>query len=345
MRARAATGAMVSEPGGRGGQQRPQGHKSQRRALKRRGGPSGWLLLDKPAGITSNQALGKVKRLLGSRRAGHAGNLDPIATGMLPICLGEATKFSTGLLDADKEYDTWIRLGVVTDTADADGQVLRTADSDAVTQSQVEQALPRFRGEIQQIPPMYSALKHEGTRLYKLARQGEVVDRPPRTVRIHSLRLLAFEPPRLRLHLRCTKGTYVRTLAEDLGEVLGCGGHMEQLRRTSVGPLDEERMVSLQELEAMDPAGRLRQVLPCDVHMQEVPAVELSPSLAELALRGMKVPLRMAVPPGRVRLCAPPWGFIGLGEACPDGVIKPRRMVVTESLEQNAGGSGFGHTP
>ena len=210
---------------------------------------SGVLLLDKPAGITSNKALQEVKHLFGAAKAGHTGSLDPLATGMLPICLGEATKISAFLLDADKRYRVTCRLGITTSTADADGEVVQTRDFSGITMKHIEKLVPEFSGSISQVPPMYSAVKHQGQRLYALAREGIEVERKPRTVQIYQLLLHSLNEGLLDLEVACSKGTYIRTLVEDMGEALGCGAHVVQLRRLSVGPFDGD-MVSIDELRA-----------------------------------------------------------------------------------------------
>ena len=197
---------------------------------------SGILLLDKPRGISSNEALQRVKRFFKAAKAGHTGSLDPLATGLLPVCLGGATKFSSFLLDADKHYRVRVRLGVTMTTADAEGEVVTEVSADGVSERDLQAALARFRGPIEQLPPMYSAVKHQGERLYKLARRGIEVERTPRSVTIHRIELRRFEPPEFEIDVHCSKGTYVRTLAADLGEALGCGGHVTDLRRTGVGP-------------------------------------------------------------------------------------------------------------
>lgn len=212
---------------------------------------SGIVLLDKPAGITSNAALQTVKRLFRARKAGHTGSLDPLATGLLPICLGEATKLSGFLLDADKRYRTEIRLGVTTTTGDAEGETLRVREVADLDRARVAEAVARFTGEIEQIPPMHSALKRNGMPLYKLARQGIEVERAPRPVVIHALELVRCEADRIELDVRCSKGTYIRVLAEDIGEALGCGAHVGALRRTGVGGFDAGRMVALETLRAV----------------------------------------------------------------------------------------------
>ncbi|MBP8770868.1 MAG: tRNA pseudouridine(55) synthase TruB, partial [Thiopseudomonas sp.] len=204
---------------------------------RKRRSVSGIIIFDKPYGFSSNGALQKVRWLLNADKGGHTGSLDPLATGVLPLCFGEATKFSRYLLDADKVYEATMQLGVTTNTADAEGEVLETKDVN-VTAADIEAALPQFRGVIQQVPPMYSALKKDGQPLYKLARAGITVDRPARTVTISHLELLSFEGTQARILVACSKGTYIRSLVEDIGAVLGCGAHVAQLRRTEAGPFD-----------------------------------------------------------------------------------------------------------
>ena len=220
-----------------------------RRKTPRGRSVNGILLLDKPLGITSNDALQRVKRVYHAQKAGHTGSLDPLAGGLLPVCFGSATKLSTYLLDADKRYLVRVRLGVTTTTGDAEGEVQHTRRVDQVTQQAVLDLLPRFTGRIQQLPPMYSALKHQGKRLYELARQGIEVEREPREITIYSLQLVDFALPEFELDVVCSKGTYVRTLAEDMGEALGCGAHVIGLRRTGVGPYGENAMVGMAALQ------------------------------------------------------------------------------------------------
>ena len=209
------------------------------------------LVVDKPAGISSNDAVQQAKRLFGAQKVGHTGSLDPLATGVLPLCFGEATKFSQFLLDADKKYWARIRLGVTTETGDADGEVISEADASGVTAAQVVEALKTFVGEIEQIPSMYSALKHQGQPLYKLARQGIEVERAPRKVTIYSAEMLNITGSEIELLVHCSKGTYIRSLAEDLGAALGCGGHVSGLRRLAAGPYQEEQTVSFEQLKAI----------------------------------------------------------------------------------------------
>lgn len=295
---------------------------------------TGILLLDKPLGLTSNDALQQVKRLYRAAKAGHTGSLDPLATGLLPVCLGAATKFSAFLLDADKHYRVRVRLGVTTTTADAEGEVLETRPLNGIDLEAVRASLTGFRGEIDQLPPMYSAVKHEGKRLYKLARQGLEVERKPRRIHIFSLELRAFDPPDVELDVHCSKGTYVRTLAEDIGASLGCGGHVVALRRTGVGPYDEAaapfvslaqvREIAEQELAA-EPLDAL--LLPLDSALGHWPAVRLSADAAFYLRQGQAVLVPQAPTEGLVRLYDPSLHFMGVGEILDDGKVQPKRLV------------------
>ena len=258
---------------------------------KRRGRPvHGILLLDKQTGASSNHELQRAKRLFAARKAGHTGSLDPLATGMLPICFGEATKISGALLGADKAYETTLKLGITTDSADADGQViLNRPVPDDLTSAVFEQLCHRFIGSIQQTPPMVSAIKIDGQRLYKLARRGEVVDRPARTVTIHQLQVLSFSQDTARLRVLCSKGTYIRSLVTDIGDAIGCGAHVTQLRRLYVAPFEQHAMITLTALEKMthaEPTAQTSNValtqasldallLPIDSALQHLPAVHL----------------------------------------------------------------------
>ncbi len=251
----------------------------------------GVLLLDKPLGLSSNNALQKAKWLLRAEKAGHTGTLDPLATGVLPICFGAATKFSQLHLDADKTYETTVRLGVRTSTADAEGEVIETRPV-TCTLGQVVEVLDRFMGPIRQIPPMHSALKKDGKALYEYAREGETVEREPRDVVIHELELLDVqlqgEEPFLRLRVQCSKGTYIRTLGEDIGEALGCGGHLVALRRIATGPFEQSQCVTLEGLEALDEAERPRQLKPVDVLLEGHAAVTLDDENAGRFLSGLR---------------------------------------------------------
>lgn len=287
----------------------------------------GILLLDKPRGMTSNQALQCAKRLYRACKAGHTGSLDPIATGLLPLCFGEATKISQFLLDADKRYWTVFELGVETETYDTEGEVVAVRPVQA-SRRQVEAALKAFTGEIQQLPPMYSAVKVEGKALYKLARQGIQVERQPRQVVVHQIRVLGWPADnRLELEIACSKGTYVRALAHDLGQVLGCGAHMAELRRLGVGDLDLARAVSLEALEALaSPAEREALLIPVDQALSGLPEVRLTAMATHYLLQGQPVSVRHTHPPGWVRLYARDGRFLGMGEVLDDGRVAPKRL-------------------
>ncbi|MGA7799543.1 MAG: tRNA pseudouridine(55) synthase TruB [Gammaproteobacteria bacterium] len=292
----------------------------------------GILLLDKPAGVTSNAALQTVKRLYRARKAGHTGSLDPLASGLLPICLGEATKVSGFLLDADKHYWVLCRLGEKTATGDAEGEVLERRSIEGIDAARIEAVLELFRGPIEQIPPMYSAVKHQGQRLYKLARQGLEVERKPRSVVIHELRMERYDAPVLEIVVRCTKGTYVRTLAEDIGEALDCGAHVAQLRRLGVGPYGEQDMIALDELQAMAEQGLGaldERLLPLESALTQWPEVRLSDDAAYYLLRGQPVLVPRAPTSGWVRLYAAEQRFLGMGEILDDGRVAPRRLLNT----------------
>ena len=301
-------------------------------AKRHRGRPvNGILLLDKPAGVTSNGALQTVKRMFGAAKAGHTGSLDPLATGMLPICFGEATKFSQFLLDADKSYLVTAKLGVVTDTGDADGQVLRET-AVAVDADTIRAALMDFVGEIEQTPSMFSAIKHNGQPLYKLARQGIEVERKSRRVTIHRITVLDVRADELDFEVACTKGTDVRSLVEDLGEKLGCGGHVQSLRRLSAGPYPAERMLTLDQLGAMKEQGGFEaideQLLPLSTSVADWPAVELGDNAAFYLLQGQAVMASDRPRDGWVSLYqASDKRFLGVGEILEDGRIAPRRLV------------------
>lgn len=294
---------------------------------------SGVLLLDKPQGCSSNHILQKVKYLFGAAKAGHTGSLDPLATGMLPVCLGEATKISAFLLDSDKRYHLKCQLGVSTTTGDAEGEVLDTQDVSSITEQDVTAVLPEFIGKIEQIPPMYSALKHNGERLYKLARQGIEVERKARSVTIYDIDFISLhmdERQRLILELEvaCSKGTYVRTLAEDIAKKLHCGAHITALRRLSVGPYDGEMLtieqlteLATQGVEALD--GCLQ---PIDSGVADWPDVHLGSDAAFYVQQGQAVMVPHAPTQGWVRIYEQSH-FLGLGEIQDDGLVAPRRMI------------------
>jgi tRNA pseudouridine55 synthase len=293
----------------------------------------GILLLDKPAGLTSNAALQKVKRLYRARKAGHTGSLDPLASGLLPICLGEATKVSAFLLDADKHYWVSCRLGVRTSTADAEGEVLETRPVTAVSERRLREVMDGFRGEIEQVPPMYSAVKHQGQRLYTLARRGVEVEREPRRITIHAIELLDFHLPLVEIGVHCSKGTYIRTLVEDIGSALGCGAHVADLRRYGVGPYEASGMVTFEALEDClareGEAGLDRWLLPMESGLSQWPDVRLSVDAAFYLRQGQPVLVPHAPTTGLVRLYEGQRRFLGVGEILDDGRVAPRRLLST----------------
>lgn len=295
---------------------------------------NGILLLDKPKGMTSNQALQTAKQLFSASKAGHTGSLDPLATGLLPLCFGEATKFSQFLLNADKTYCVSARLGFKTNTGDAEGEVIETRPVTNYSTDQLESVLSAFRGPISQIPPMFSALKHKGRPLYKLARQGLVVERNPRTVTIHSLRLLdSRDVDVVNLQIRCSKGTYIRTLIEDIGEALGCGAYVHDLRRLGVANYLAAQMVSLEELQSLSLAECDQKLLSLDSLLNEWPVLKISQAAAYYLFRGQAVLLPNLPKQGFVRLLLQESGqFIGVGEILDDGRITPRRLVDLNKL-------------
>ena len=303
---------------------------SRARGGRQKGGViDGVLLLDKPIGLTSNQALQRVKRLFNARKAGHTGSLDPLASGLLPICLGQATKVSGFLLDAGKRYQVVARLGQRTDTGDADGQVIEERPVPALDRGLVKRVLARFEGSQTQVPPMYSAIKHQGQRLYKLARQGIEIERQPREIEIHGLELLSLEADALELEVACSKGTYVRTLVEDIARALGTVAHVIVLRRLGVGPYAEGRMYKLEELEALAEQGMERLdelLLPVDSALEHWPSVELGADSAYYLMQGQAVMAPGAPSSGKVRLYDEGHGFLGIGEVKLDGRVAPTRL-------------------
>jgi len=297
---------------------------------------SGVLLLNKPSGMTSNDALQQAKRLFYVAKAGHTGSLDPLATGVLPLCFGEATKFSQYLLDADKAYQSTFVLGTVTNTGDAEGEVVETRDASAVTADDVARELEAFRGEIEQIPSMFSAIKHQGQPLYKLARKGLEVERKVRRVVIKQLELREFrggERPEVDIYLECSKGTYVRSIAEDLGSALGCGAFVTSLRRTQAGPFGIGQSVTMSTLEALKGNDRLEDMdallLPADTAVNTMPLVELSESGGFYIRQGQPVQVPNAPCDGMVRVALESGEFLGVGEILDDGRVAPRRLIVT----------------
>ena len=290
----------------------------------------GVLLLDKPLGLTSNDALQKVKSLYRARKAGHTGSLDKAASGLLPLCFGEATKFSGFLLNADKHYRTRFRLGIQTSTGDAEGEVVFRGETGKLSRRRVDETLARFRGAIMQVPPMFSALKHKGQRLYKLAHQGLEVDREPREITIHSMELLDYRDDELELEIRCSKGTYIRTLAEDIGKELGCGAHVKALRRIGVGPYTDATMHTLPELEGSAETGMPALddlLLDIDSVVQDMPSVYLVESVAYYLCQGQPVTVPRAPTRGLLRIYREDDRFLGVGEVLADGRVAPKRLV------------------
>lgn len=291
----------------------------------------GILLLDKPIDITSNAALQKVKRLFSAKKAGHTGSLDPLATGMLPLCFGEATKFSQFLLESDKTYHVVVKLGVQTTTGDAEGEVVATAPVVDVTTDRIEQVMKTFLGEIEQVPPMYSAIKHQGKPLYELARRGIEVAREPRRIRIFSIKLEQLKQDECTFSVHCSKGTYIRTLAEDIGRALGCGGHVIALRRLTVMPYGNAQMYTLSTLEAIAETtgyeGLAACLLPVETAVQVYPAVKLSTSAAFYLRMGQPVRAPFTLDTPLVRLFTEDARFLGVGEVMSDGRVKPHRLL------------------
>ncbi len=306
--------------------------QTQRRIIRR--DVDGILLLDKPAGLSSNAALQRARSLFCARKAGHTGNLDPLATGLLPLCFGRATKVSAFLLDADKHYEVELRFGIATRTGDAEGAVTQEVPVAPAQLAALAEVLPRFVGEISQIPPMYSALKHNGERLYRLARQGLEVVREPRQVRIHALELLWQQDARAALRVHCSKGTYVRTLVEDLATALGSCAHVTALRRTGAGPFTltsaAAPALTLEALTEHAEAGEALDdlLLPADTALGSWPAIDLPEDSAYCVLRGNPVFVPHAPPPGWVRMYHASGQFLGMGEALDDGRVAPRRLMV-----------------
>lgn len=288
----------------------------------------GVLLLDKPLGISSNQALQQAKRLFQAAKAGHTGSLDPLATGLLPVCFGEATKFSHYLLDADKSYLAAIKLGATTTTGDAEGEILHESSVN-LELNQIEAVLAQFTGQISQVPPMYSALKHQGKPLYSYARDGVDVDRVPRQVVIHSIRLQSFAHDKLEIEVDCSKGTYIRTLAEDIGSVLGCGAHLQGLRRLSTAHFQLQNALTLEQLEAKTAEDLDLSLLPVEAPIQYLPEVTLDQDSTFYLRRGQSVWKSGAIPAGALRLYGADGVFLGLGEQTSDGKIAPKRLVQT----------------
>lgn len=305
---------------------------------------SGVLLLNKPQGVTSNGALQRAKRLFFAQKAGHTGSLDPLATGVLPLCFGEATKFSQYLLDADKRYTVTYQLGAYTTTGDSDGELLDPVDASDISRQQVAEALQTFVGEIDQVPPMYSALKHEGQPLYKLARQGIEVERKARRITVYSADMLDFRAgpqAEVDVDVHCSKGTYIRSIGEDLGKLLGCGAHVTRLHRTQAGPFDVDNAVTLEVLEEERGEGLAEaldhHLLPTDAPVAALPELDLDEHSVYYFQQGQAIMdsrvYRIGDEGDIVRVFAPDGRFLGLAEIDDESRLAPKRLVVETRIE------------
>ncbi|GED43796.1 tRNA pseudouridine(55) synthase TruB [Cobetia marina] len=306
---------------------------------RRRGLPiDGVLLLDKPKGMSSNYALQKARRLYQAQKAGHTGTLDPMATGLLPVCFGEATKFSSHLLEADKVYRARIKFGQVTDTGDAEGEILREREIPELAESELEAVLDRFRGEIDQVPPMYSALKHQGRPLYELARQGIEIERAVRRVTIYNMALLARHSDGIEIEVAVSKGTYIRSLAEDIGEALGCGAHLTALRRLKTGPFTGDAMLDFERLEALaDQQAREGVLLPVDILLDHLPRLDITAEMARKILRGQQAETTTgSLEVDSLARVYQDQQLLGLVRIVAEGIIAPRRLL-SSAVEAAAG--------
>ena len=286
----------------------------------------GILLLDKPAGLSSNAALQRTRKLFNWAKAGHTGTLDPLATGLLPVCLGEATKYSYMLLDADKTYEAVIRLGFTSSTGDAEGRIEPAAAPD-FSEQKLAEVLASFVGVLRQVPPMHSALKRDGRPLYEYARAGEEIARESREITVNTLELTdLIYPGQLSIRVTCSKGTYIRVLAEDIGKSLGCGAYLLELRRTEIGDLGIDDAITLDRLENLPPEGRIRSLLPIDRLLQGLPLVKLDPEGTKRVCTGLAASAAGANP-GLSRLYDASDRFLGMGEVGEDGLVSPKRMI------------------
>ncbi len=292
---------------------------------------NGILLLDKPLGISSNEALQSVKRMYNAQKAGHTGSLDPLATGLLPICFGEATKLSAFLLDADKSYLTECTLGEKTSSGDAEGDVIKTRPVEEYSEAQIREVLDTFVGTIDQLPPMHSALKKDGQPLYKLARQGIEIERETRPITIYKIDLVSFSGNKLVIDVYCSKGTYIRTLADDIGEKLGCGAYVSSLRRNTVGVFDIEDSISLSKVESLRDekafAAMDELIIPMEEALTNWPSIELSEDAAHYLIQGQPVLVPKAPTNGLVRLFRNQGDFLGVGQIQDDGLVAPKRLL------------------
>ncbi len=293
----------------------------------------GILLLDKPLGISSNRALQKIRSLFNAKKAGHTGNLDPLASGVLPICFGQASKVTAFLLDSNKRYTCTAQLGKTTTTGDKEGEVLQTRQIPTLSETQILATLEQFKGEIQQIPPMYSALKHQGQPLYKLARQGIEIERKARTVHILELNLIAHDSDTITLDILCSKGTYIRTLAQDIGEQLGCGAHLSLLRRTEVEPFDCKHLYTLEQIESLaqkhNDAGLLKTLLPIDSALKKLPEITLNHDETKRIQNGLKIARKDLPESDMIRLYQSDGVFLGIGRYASDHQLAPKRLMKT----------------
>ena len=291
---------------------------------------NGIFLLNKPVGVSSNHALQRIKRLFKAAKAGHTGSLDPLASGMLPICLGEATKFSQYLLDSDKRYQVQGLLGIKTETADAEGAAIATSEVN-VSEKEFLSVMEKYRGNIEQIPSMYSAIKVDGQPLYKLARQGITIERKSRPVTIHELELTSFDSPYAEMDVYCSKGTYIRNLVEDIGDDLGCGAHVARLHRSQVGPYKADGMLTFEQAEAIVEESGLegldKTLLPVYSSVADWPEVILNSSLAFYVQQGQAVQVSDAPLKGGIRLMTDDGQFLGIGELNEDGLVAPKRLI------------------
>ncbi len=285
---------------------------------------SGIILLDKRLGVSSNQALQEVRRLFNANKAGHTGSLDPLATGLLPLCFGEATKVSALMLDDDKRYQVTIKLGVMTDTGDSEGQIVAEMPVPDFSEAQLLDCLQHFTGEIDQVPPMYSALKHQGKKLYELAREGKTVDRPARRITIYAIELLAFDSQQISLDVRCSKGTYIRSLAEDIGHYLGSCGTVTALRRTASGQFNLADAFTIEQLREMDLATLYASRLAVDLPLSHIPAVSVNDDQVTSIKQGQQIKLN-STELGTVRIYSQQC-FLGLGEMLINGKLAPKKL-------------------
>ena len=303
---------------------------------------NGVLLLNKPIGLTSNKVLQKVRWMFDANRAGHTGALDPLASGVLPLCFGEATKFSQYLLDSDKYYRSTYTFGIKTETGDSEGAVVAQQDASTLSRQQIEDQIQNFVGEIDQVPSMFSALKHNGQPLYKLARQGIEIDRPARRISIHEYQITDFRPgpnPQVDVQVHCSKGTYIRSLAEDLGDALGCGAHVSALHRYRAGPFDEQQTVSLEALAALKEQDAIDQLdsllLPVDTAVSDRPMIEFNEIMAGYFQLGQEISankvFKQAQEGDIVRVFREGGAFLGIGTVTKDGKIAPKRLIVEEA--------------